>query len=125
MNGVTFARNALASGRKAGGVGTLAEEVAHPQSLTQALVWAATVHQYRREVLAAHEQAAAATTLATEKGFVPWVARGTVLHGWALAQQGQGEAGLAAMRQGLAAELATGATLWQPYVLGLLAEAYG
>ena len=39
--------------------------------------------------------------------------------------QGQGEAGLAAMRQGLAAELATGATLWQPYFLGLLAEAYG
>ena len=29
------------------------------------------------------------------------------------------------MRQGLAAELATGATLWQPYFLGLLAEAYG
>ena len=39
--------------------------------------------------------------------------------------QGQGEADLAAMRQGLAAELATGATLWQPYFLGLLAEAYG
>ena len=39
--------------------------------------------------------------------------------------QGQGEAGIAAMRQGLAADLATGATLWQPYFLGLLAEAYG
>jgi predicted ATPase len=53
------------------------------------------------------------------------LARGTVLYGWALAMQGQGEAGLAAMRQGLAAELATGSTLWQPYFLGLLAEAYG
>jgi predicted ATPase len=39
--------------------------------------------------------------------------------------QGQGEAGLAAIRQGLAAELATGSTLLQPYFLGLLAEAYG
>jgi predicted ATPase len=29
------------------------------------------------------------------------------------------------MRQGLAAELATGSTLFQPYSLGLLAEAYG
>ena len=104
---------------------TLAQEVAHPLSLAQALVFAATVHQCRREVLAAHAQAAAAMTLATEQGFVQWVARGTVLHGWALAMQGQGEAGLAAMRQGLAAELATGATLYQPYVLGLLAEAYG
>ena len=49
----------------------------------------------------------------------------TVLHGWALALQGQGEAGLAAIRQGLAAELATGSTPFQPYFLGLLAEAYG
>ena len=71
------------------------------------------------------EQAAATITLATEQGFVQWVARGTVLHGWALALQGQGEAGIAAIRQGLAADLATGATLWQPYFLGLLAEAYG
>ena len=104
---------------------TLAQEVAHPWSLAHALVWAATVHQCRREVPAAHAQAAAAMTLATEQGFVQWVARGTVLHGWALALQGQGEAGLAAIRQGLAAKLATGSTLYQPYVLGLLAEAYG
>jgi class 3 adenylate cyclase/predicted ATPase len=104
---------------------TLAEEVAHPYSLTQALVYAAIVHQCRREVLAVHAQAAAARTLATEQGFVQYVARGTVLHGWALALQGQGEAGLAAMRQGLATELATGSTLLQPYLLGLLAEAYG
>ena len=104
---------------------TLAEEVAHPVSLAQALVHAAVVHQCRREVLAAHAQAAAGTTLATAQGFVQWVARGTVLHGWALALQGQGEAGLAEIRQGLATELATGSTLYQPYFLGLLAEAYG
>ena len=76
-------------------------------------------------VLAAHAQAAAGTTLATAQGFVQWVARGTVLHGWALALQGQAEAGLAEIRQGLATELATGSTLYQPYFLGLLAEAYG
>jgi class 3 adenylate cyclase/predicted ATPase len=104
---------------------TLAEEVAHPVSLAQALVHAAVVHQCRREVLAAHAQAAAGTTLATAQGFVQWVARGTVLHGWALALQGQGEASLAEIRQGLATELATGSTLYQPYFLGLLAEAYG
>jgi predicted ATPase len=104
---------------------TLAQEVAHPVSLAQALVHAAVVHQCRREVLAAHAQAAAGIALATEQEFVQWVARGTVLHGWALAMQGQGEAGLAEIRQGLAAELATGSTLYQPYFLGLLAEAYG
>jgi predicted ATPase len=105
---------------------TLAQEVAHPYSLVLALVHAATVHQHRREVLAAHAQAAAAMTLATEQGFfAERVAWATVLHGWALAMQGQGEAGLAEMRQGLAADLATGSKSWQPYVLGLLAEAYG
>jgi predicted ATPase/class 3 adenylate cyclase len=104
---------------------TLAQEVSHPYSLSQALLHATVVHQWRREVLAAHAQAAALTTLATEQGFVQWVARGMLLHGWALAMQGQGEAGLAAMRQGLAAELATGAMVYQPYCLGLLAEAYG
>jgi predicted ATPase len=104
---------------------TLAQEVAHPLSLAQALVFAAELHQWRREVLAVIERAAATITLATEQGFVQWVARGTVLHGWALAMQGQGEAGIAAIRQGRAAYLATGATLWQPYFLGLLAEAYG
>src|SRR5262249_43384803 len=103
----------------------LAQEVAHPFSLAQALCYAAMVHQRRREALAAHEQAAAAMTLATEQGFVQWVARGTVLHGWALAMQGQSEAGLAAMRQGLPADLPTGSTLYRPYFLGLLAEAYG
>jgi predicted ATPase len=72
-----------------------------------------------------HAQAAVAMTLATKQGFAQWVARGTFVHGWALAMQGQSEAGIAEMRQGLAADLATGATLWQPYFLGLLAEAYG
>jgi predicted ATPase len=104
---------------------TLAEEVAHPLSLAQALVFAAAVHQFRREAPAAHEQAAALTTLAMAQGFASYLARGTVLHGWALAMQGEGEAGLAAIRQGLAAELATGSTHFQPYCLGLLAEASG
>ena len=39
--------------------------------------------------------------------------------------QGQGEAGIAEIRQGLPADLATGAKQFQPYFLGLLAEAYG
>ena len=47
--------------------------------------------------------------LATEQGFPLWVALGTILRGWALAMQGQGEEGMAQMRQGLAAWRATGA----------------
>ena len=47
------------------------------------------------------------------------------MRGWALAEQGQSEEGIAQMRQGLAAWQATGAELGRPYLLALLAEAYG
>lgn len=40
-------------------------------------------------------------------------------------EQGQGEEGIAPVRQGLAAYRETGAELNRPYFLGLLAEAYG
>jgi predicted ATPase len=57
-------------------------------------------------------------------GGVPlFVAWGTLLRGWALAEQGQGAEGVAQVRQGLAAWRAEGAELWQPYFLALLAEA--
>jgi predicted ATPase/class 3 adenylate cyclase len=103
---------------------TLAQEVAHPYSLATALFWAAVVHQFRRETPAVYALATALTTLAAAQGFALFLAWGALVYGWALALKGQGEQGIAAMRQGLAAELATGSTLFQPYGLGLLAEAY-
>ena len=57
-------------------------------------------HQFRREGQAAQERAEAAITLSTEQGFRLWVAWGTMLRGWALAEQGQGEEGIAQIRQG-------------------------
>jgi predicted ATPase/class 3 adenylate cyclase len=103
---------------------TLAHEGSHPVSLAFALLWATVLHQFRREVSAVHEIAMEAITLATEQGFTQRLAHATVLHGWALARQGQGEVGRAAIRQGLTASLATGSMLLQPYGLGLLAETY-
>ena len=64
-------------------------------------------------------------TLATEQGFALFLAQATVLRGWTLAAQGQGAEGIAQMRQGLDACRATGAELFQPYYLALLAEANG
>ena len=43
---------------------------------------------------AAQELAEALTTLATEQGFSFRLAWGMLLHGWALAMQGQGETGI-------------------------------
>jgi predicted ATPase len=50
---------------------------------------------------------------------------GVILRGWALVQEGRGEEGSAEMRQGLAQLRATGAGLWQPSFLALIAESEG
>ena len=100
----------------------LAHALSHPYSLAFARCWAAFVSQFRRDVPAVHEQAEAAVALATEQGFPLWAALGTSLRGWALAMQGQGEEGLAQVRQGIAAWRATGAALLVPYFCTLLAE---
>ena len=100
----------------------LAHELSHPYSLAYAWCWAALVSQFRRDVPAVHEHAEAAVALSTEQGFPLWAANGTSSRGWALAMQGQGEAGLAQVRQGIAAFRATGAALAVPYLCTLLAE---
>jgi len=103
---------------------TLAHELSHPFSLAWARYWASFVLQYRHDVAALHEQAEATVALATEQGFPLWVAGGTGFRGWALAMQGQGEAGMAQLRQGIAAWRATGAVVHVPYLCTLLAEVY-
>ena len=100
----------------------LAHELSHPFSLAFARCWAAFVSQFRRDVPAVHEHAEAAVALSTEQGFPLWAALGTSLRGWALAMQGQGEEGMAQVRQGIAAWRATGAALLVPYFCTVLAD---
>lgn len=100
-------------------------ELAHPFSLAYALDFAARIHQFRREGHLTQEQAQTLIALSREQGFTQRLATGTIMWGWALTTQGQGEEGIAQMRQGLAAFRATGAELAQPYYLALLGEAYG
>jgi predicted ATPase len=64
-------------------------------------------------------------TLATEQRFVFWGAWGTILQGRALADQGHSDEGTTQMQQGLAAYEVTGAAVFRPTFLALLAEAYG
>ncbi len=103
----------------------LAQELAHPFSLALALDYAAMLSQFRREVQTAQEQAEALIALSREQGFPVFLAQGTIVQGWALAGQGQGETGITQMRQGLAAYRGTGAELGLPYQLARLAEVYG
>src|SRR5262249_9306706 len=102
-----------------------AQQSAHPFSLSFALGFAAQLHPLRREVGFTQERAAAAINLATEQRFAQWMAIGAILHGWALAQQGQAQEGIEQLRQGLRAYRATAAELQRPHFLALLAEAHG
>jgi predicted ATPase len=103
----------------------LAQALAHPFSLVVAQFFAAWLHHRRRDVPAVQAQADALLTLATAQGFPLFVGYGTCWRGWVLTLQGQGEAGLAQLRQGLAAVMATGQELLRPLCLVLLAEAAG
>ncbi len=103
---------------------TLAHELNHPFSLAIALHFAASIHRLRREGQAVQERTEALVALASEQGFPYFLAGGTFLRGWALAQQGQVEKGITQMHQGL--------TIWRSMgveQLGqlsvLLAETYG
>jgi predicted ATPase len=52
------------------------------------------------------------------------MAFGTMVRGWALAEQGQVEEGIAQMRQSLVAFQAMGTEVQRPHFLALLAEAH-
>jgi class 3 adenylate cyclase/predicted ATPase len=100
----------------------LAHALAHPYSLAFARCWAALVSQVCRDVAAVHEHAEAAVALATAQGFPYWAALGAISRGWALALQGQGEAGLVQVRQGITSLRATGGALGVPFSCTVLAE---
>jgi predicted ATPase len=103
----------------------LARKSSDPFGLALCLIFAAELHQYRREVQLAREYADAAIALSSDQGFPLYLGWGTILRGWALAEQGSHEEGIAQIHQGLSAHEATGAALGRPRLLALLANAYG
>jgi predicted ATPase len=103
----------------------LAREIAHAPSIAIALNCLTFLHQHCRDAVATQQSADEMIALATEQGLPLWLALETMLHGWALVEQGRGNEGVAEMRGGLAGYQAIGSELNVPYFLGLLAEAKG
>ena len=64
-----------------------------------------------------------AITVATEYGLTQWLTLGTIIQGWAMAAQGQGEAAVGQIEQGLATLRAIGAS--GTGAAAMAAEAYG
>jgi DNA-binding winged helix-turn-helix (wHTH) protein/predicted ATPase len=104
---------------------TLAQAFEHPQSLGLVHHLAGYLHHRRREVSAVQAHADATLALATVQVLPLDVGLANHLRGWALVMQGQREAGMAQMHQGLAGILATGQALVQPICLVRMAEAIG
>jgi predicted ATPase len=96
----------------------------YPFSQAMARSISLRVHQFRGEVAIVADQANAAITFCEEHEFVHYLAMALILRGWASAEQGEFEKGIAEIQEGLEKERATGALLYEPYILGLLADAY-
>ncbi len=104
---------------------TLAQKLSHPFSLAFALAHGSRIHQYCREVEGVQECTEAVMALADERGFRVWLAWGTILRGWVLAEKKQVAEGIVQMRQGLTVFRPLGIELLRPSFLTLLAEACG
>lgn len=102
----------------------LAQDLASPFTLGVALFWIAMVHQFCGQVQAAQEKNKPVIDLSQEYGFDLVLASGLSMYGWALVKQNQWAEGVQQLRQGVAAERATGCLANLPYTLSLLAEAY-
>ena len=105
---------------RAGEAVALAERLRQPYAAALASVFTTGVHQFRGEAAKVRREAEVLQKLTIDYGFPMLLAIGEVLDGWAVAAGGA--EGLAQMEKGLDAWRSTGAYLFTPYLLGLIAE---
>jgi adenylate cyclase len=86
-------------------------------------MWACVFRDLRREFAVVQEHARDLIALSTEHEAAQWLAAGTIFDGIARAELGEGPAAIDRIRRGLAAYESTGAQLFVPYFLSLLARA--
>jgi len=81
------------------------------------------VHQLRGDAAVVAGEANAAIAFCEEHEFAHYLAMALILRGWASADQGEFEKGVAEIQEGLERKRATGALLLESYSLGLMADA--
>lgn len=102
----------------------LARRLGHDLSIAVALTTASRFHQVRREPERTREHATAVIALSEELGLPYWRALGRILHGWAMAREGNAQGGIVAIQRGRKALRETGAALVEPWNLAALADAH-
>jgi class 3 adenylate cyclase/predicted ATPase len=100
-----------------------ADQSQHPFSRAIARTISLRVHQLRGQVDIVASQATETIVLCEEHEFAHYLAMALILRGWAVAQRGEFEKGTAEIQNGLERERAIGASLFETYSMGLLADA--
>jgi predicted ATPase/class 3 adenylate cyclase len=100
----------------------LAAACDHPFTSGWALAFRFMVHMFRQEPEAAADAAERTIAFCTEQSHPFWLAAAVIVRGWARAQTGDREAGIAQMREGIALYETIGSVVVQPLWLGLLAS---
>ncbi|WFU16013.1 adenylate/guanylate cyclase domain-containing protein [Bradyrhizobium sp. CB3481] len=95
----------------------------HPFSEAIARTIGLRVHQLRGDAAVVADEANATIAFCEEHEFVHYLAMALILRGWASADQGEFEKGIAEIQEGLEKKRATGALLLESYALGLMADA--
>jgi class 3 adenylate cyclase len=101
----------------------LSRELGHAHTLSHALYYTGMAAVFSRNIATVCSHSNDCVALASEHGFAYWAAFGRILQGWAGVQRGEATAGIALIRDGMTAAEATGARVYTPLFLALLAEA--
>jgi DNA-binding SARP family transcriptional activator/predicted ATPase len=101
----------------------LADAVPHPEARGFAPLFGAFIYHFRGDVQNTLRYAETVLAVSRERDIVTTLAWGMVLHGWAVAMQGQVDEGLAEIRGSLAGQLAAGSLIARPQFLAILADA--
>jgi class 3 adenylate cyclase/DNA-binding response OmpR family regulator/predicted ATPase len=102
-----------------------ARQSVHLETLAYGLSYNCLTAISARRPVEAEELANELTAFATEHGFALLFGYGLIAQGWVMTQRRPGGAGVGKIRDGLAAARAAGSRFYEPFVLGLLAEALG
>jgi class 3 adenylate cyclase/predicted ATPase len=100
-----------------------ARKLAHPASLAASLSFGCKLLSLLGDSAALDEQADKLVGVTTEQGFPHWGAQGMIYRGWIQVEHGDVAEGISLLRHGSSTYRATGAELWMPHVVALLAGA--
>lgn len=99
-----------------------ARRIGHRNSLALPLFFGATLRQQCGDTRRVRTMADELAKLAEEEGFRFWLAGGNILQGWVVANEGDLQAGMKTMQDGIGEWQKTGANFMMPYFLALLAD---